>query len=81
MGGGFTTSVTYSLHAAKRMLMRGISRADVDATLRQPDVTLPEADGKRRAIRTTSEGVKITVIYAEPVKTPTGNSAHVITVW
>ena len=74
-------SITYSLHAEKRMRERGIDRADVEATRRQPDMTLPADAGTLRAVRVVPGGSTMSVVHAVVRQTVFGSVVHVVTVW
>lgn len=74
-------SITYSLHAEKRMRERGIDRAAVETTLRQPDMTLPADAGKLRAVRIVQGGPTMSVVYAVVGQSAFGSNVHVVTVW
>jgi hypothetical protein len=61
--------VRYTVHARQRMQERGVSESEVEAALRDPDITYPDGPGKTNFIRgrlrvvATADGkVVITVV-------------------
>ena len=74
-------TITYSRHADKRMRERGVSRTDIEATLRAPDMTLPADNGNLWAVRTAPGGPTTTVVYAVTGHGMFGDAVHVVSVW
>jgi hypothetical protein len=59
----------YTRHARLRMRERGVTEAEVEETLRQPDITYPDGKGnvnfvkgKLRVVATPDGGTVITVV-------------------
>lgn len=72
--------ITYSTHARQRMRERGVSEAQVERTVHNPDNVTLQANGRLSAERRAHGGIRLRVVYEERLSPDLGRHAVIVTV-